>query len=94
MVTMDQLLLKRVYVCGDPFPIAISESLVDIEGDVYVVERYESDVEEEKLGSGGAGTGGGGATRVRGRGSRDQVMIRLSDGFLEEIDDVSAKVCL
>ena len=70
-----------------------TESLLDMEGDVYVVERYESDVEEEKLSSGGAGSNtGGGARGVVNKVDRDQVMIRLSEGFLEEIDDVSAKV--
>ena len=70
-----------------------TESLLDMEGDVYVVERYESDVEEEKLSSGGAGSNtGGGARGVVNKVDRDQVMIRLPEGFLEEIDDVSAKV--
>ena len=45
------------------------------------MERYESDVEEEKGASGGSG-----------RDARHQVIIRLSDGFLEEIEDVSGKV--
>ena len=45
------------------------------------MERYESDVEEEKGASGGSG-----------RDARHQVIIRLSEGFLEEIEDVSGKV--
>lgn len=53
----------------------------DVEGEYYVVERYESDVEEEKGASGGSG-----------RDARHQVIIRLSEGFLEEIEDVSGKV--
>ena len=45
------------------------------------MERYESAVEEEKGASGGSG-----------RDARHQVIIRLSEGFLEEIEDVSGKV--
>ena len=48
-----------------------------------MVERYESDVEEEKVASGESG-----------RESRHQVMIRLSEGFLEEIENLSGKVII
>ena len=53
----------------------------EIEGDYYVVERYESDVEEDKSGIGGVARDG-----------KQQVMIRLSEDFLEEIDDTSGMV--
>lgn len=57
-------------------PNAIVDSPVDVNGEYYVVERYESDVEED-----------------RGEeDSRDQVFVRLSEGFLEEIDIVNGKV--
>ena len=46
------------------------------------MERYESDVEEER--SWGSST--------KEKEVRDQVMVRLSEGFLEEIEDVSGKV--
>lgn len=47
---------------------------MELAGEHFVVERYESDVEEDRVMSGG------------GRGDRDQVIIRLSDRFLDEID--------
>ena len=53
---------------------------MDINGDYYIVDRYESEVEEEKVSS------LGGKKELR-----DQVFIKLSDGFLEEIN-VNGKV--
>ena len=64
-----------------PNLIVCTDYSQDIEGEYYVVERYESDVEEEKGASGGSG-----------RDARHQVIIRLSEGFLEEIENVSGKV--
>ena len=46
-----------------------------MDGEHFVVERYESDVEDERVGHGGG-------ERV----ARDQVIIRLSDRFLAEMD--------
>ena len=45
------------------------------------MERYESDVEEESVSSGGG-------NRI----SRDQIIIRLSDRFLDEIN-TNGEVC-
>ena len=55
------------------------ESPLDISGDHYFVERYESDVEEERV------------NVVEKENSKDQVIVRLSNGFLEECD-VNLKV--
>ena len=49
-----------------------------MEGELFVVERYESDVEESSL--------------SLSSNERSQVMIRLCDGSLEEIDDATGKV--
>ena len=60
-------------------------SPVEIDGDHYLVERYESDVEDERAANGG-GAGGGGGGGEASRCDRDQVILRLSDKFLDEID--------
>ena len=44
-----------------------ADSPLEIDGDYYLVERYESDVEDEKE-------------------EKDQVFVRISDKFLEEIN--------
>ena len=48
------------------------------------MERYESDVEDERAANGGGARGGGGGEASRC--DRDQVILRLSDKFLDEID--------
>ncbi len=59
----------------------VSEFSEEVEGDLFVVERYESDVEEERASSLSLGDTDG----------RSHVMIRLCDGSLEEIDDATGK---
>ncbi len=49
-------------------------SPVEIDGDHYLVERYESDVDDE------------GGVNEEGGADRDQVILNLSDKFLDEID--------
>ena len=64
---------------SDPVVLEFSE---DVEGELFVVERYESDVEEERVNS----------LSLGGSDGRSHVMIRLYDGSLEEIDDATGKV--